>query len=415
MSERALIRIRQESDEIDWLALDDRGNRVGQPTRGTPSDVAERVESRPVTILVPGEAVGIHFAEVPTRKVQRVRQAVPFLLEERLADDIDRLHFAVSVDQKGPVAVAVVDRADMDAWTGTLADAGLSADRILPEFLAVPWQSGTWTVLAEADRIHVRRDRHEGFTAEPELAATLLETLLANPERFPRPDSVRLYLPDTDAESCRHLVDVLKEHDLPVQEDETAHGLLVHAAPALAGGVDLNLAQGPYRYKRETTGWWRPWLPAASVAVAWMVMALAIEFTGYFQLQARADELRSELETHYRRALPDAREFDPAQARLRVRRALEGMASGGDAGTEFFDIFGATARGVADIDDARLNQVAFNGGELDISVLVPDAQKLDAIQQKIASAGPYQVDIQAANNRGERVEGRLKIAPAGGS
>ena len=51
----------------------------------------------------------------------RLRQALPFALEEQVAEDLNLLHFAAGRRApNGEVPAAIVRRQDLDAWLATL-------------------------------------------------------------------------------------------------------------------------------------------------------------------------------------------------------------------------------------------------------------------------------------------------------
>ena len=63
---------------------------------------AALASGRRVIVLVPGSDVLLVQAAVPTRKRERVLQAIPFALEDQLAGDVERLHFAIARRSNGP-------------------------------------------------------------------------------------------------------------------------------------------------------------------------------------------------------------------------------------------------------------------------------------------------------------------------
>jgi len=73
---------------------------------------------RRVVAFVPGVDVRLAMAQVPARQEKRILQAVPYALEDQLAEDVDTLHFAIQFDARGrresdPVPVAITSRARM--------------------------------------------------------------------------------------------------------------------------------------------------------------------------------------------------------------------------------------------------------------------------------------------------------------
>ena len=92
-----------------------------------------------VVAVVPARALSWHQAELPqgvSTSSTRLRAVMEGLLEERLLDDADTLHFALEpvADQGLPFWVAVCDKAWLRASLSLLEAAQCPVSRIVPEF-----------------------------------------------------------------------------------------------------------------------------------------------------------------------------------------------------------------------------------------------------------------------------------------
>ncbi|MDN5872085.1 MAG: type II secretion system protein GspL, partial [Nitrococcus sp.] len=86
---------------IEWIVLDTNGRPEGASRRGTPAEAAAEAAGRQVLGLADGLAVLLSDTVIPSRNGERLRRAVPFALEERLAGDVDSLHFALGRREPG--------------------------------------------------------------------------------------------------------------------------------------------------------------------------------------------------------------------------------------------------------------------------------------------------------------------------
>ena len=151
MADTLLIRLAPDLQGLrDWLLVDLQGQ-VKTPVQSGAPTSAVVSGARRVVVLVPGAEVSLYEARVPGRNRQRVLRAIPFALEEQLADDVEMLHFALG-DSLGAdrYPVAVVERQRMDAWLAQLREAGISAHQWVPDTLALPRTDG-WSLLPEAE------------------------------------------------------------------------------------------------------------------------------------------------------------------------------------------------------------------------------------------------------------------------
>src|SRR5690606_36001790 len=97
-----------------------------------------------VAVVVPAETVALHRPRMPTRRAAELRQAVPFALEERLAEPVEQLHFALGRRDGEEIDVAVVARRDMHGWLRRLDAAPLpQADALYADAQLLPRSTGS--------------------------------------------------------------------------------------------------------------------------------------------------------------------------------------------------------------------------------------------------------------------------------
>src|SRR5699024_743902 len=109
MRETLLIRL-SGGAELTWRIA---GGSTAEPetAAGTLDDVIPKCEARRVVLLVPGTDVLLWKTSVPGVRGQKLRQALPYSLEDDLAQDVDSLHFALGgTTDEGERNVAVVTR-----------------------------------------------------------------------------------------------------------------------------------------------------------------------------------------------------------------------------------------------------------------------------------------------------------------
>src|SRR5580765_6216067 len=84
---------------LEWLLLDNQGALVSQGS-GDPATLEQLVDVKTkqnpddVVLLVPTEHCLAIRCTVPGRTVGQMRRALPFVVEEYLADDIESMHMA---------------------------------------------------------------------------------------------------------------------------------------------------------------------------------------------------------------------------------------------------------------------------------------------------------------------------------
>ena len=154
MAEFLVIRLREDAEQpVSWIAVDDRGTRRGHAGSGTLSEAAREVRDRSVIVLVPASAVPTFSVNLPA-KGARLFTALPFALEDQVADDIEDLHFAPGERHaSGTLSVAVVAKTTLVDWIERLSEAGIHATSIIPENHGLARTPNTASLLIAEDQL----------------------------------------------------------------------------------------------------------------------------------------------------------------------------------------------------------------------------------------------------------------------
>ena len=140
-----------------------------------------------VVAVVPAAMLSWHRVELPkgtSARSPRLRAVLEGVLEDRLLDEPEALHFALQpqVRGSGPVWVAICDRAWLRAAVQALEAAGRPAARIVPEF--APEGEPALHAMGDPQRPVLVLAGSEGVTALP-LSSNALSLLPALPENTP--------------------------------------------------------------------------------------------------------------------------------------------------------------------------------------------------------------------------------------
>ena len=129
-----------------------------------------------LTVLVPAEDVLLLDVARMARSSQQLDQAVPFAIEDQLAAPVEQQHVAwAPANAPGRLRVAVASHERMAAWLTPLRAAGLEADALLPDALALP-ATDLPRALWDGERALLRLDDARGLAIECDTLALLLST-----------------------------------------------------------------------------------------------------------------------------------------------------------------------------------------------------------------------------------------------
>lgn len=245
----------------------------------------------PMQLWVPSERVGLHLIDVPTAPERKWPELIPWLLEDRILQPVDDMHFVIAGrSDGGQLQVLAVSHQDMRDWQRIADNAGVAAQSMVPDYLVLPWEQGRINVGWRDGLCLVRTGLEQGFAASADIAWTMIESLLDSAEISPR---LSISIPDHALvpEHLRELADINDS----VIDWEFAD---IPATP--------NLLSGQYRpsVSQLPSAEWLPTLGLGALALVMLVSYLQIASS---HLQDQVEGLERQLTSDYAKLFPSAK------------------------------------------------------------------------------------------------------------
>ncbi len=389
----ATVIIRPVANGWEWLDPDDMaaGVQSGLPAGGNESSAV------PCTLLLPAEQVFLGSAHIATRNVRQLMQAVPFALEEQLAEDPESLHFAVQrTGSDDAVRVAAVSRKELSHYLDELRSNGLGVDRVVPDVLLLPWNSGEVSVLLDGTRALVRSGGWAGGAIEADLLDSWLPMLIDSAE--PAPEKIILF--STDQASP------VGEWPLPLEARETDHSTLALLARELSR-MDFNLLQAEFAPLGEHSGSVRWKWPAIAAAIA-VVLAALVNFTELQNLRSASARLEQAIESRFHQSFPQVQRLqDPL---IQAERELQRL-HGGSTRTQsdFFHLLSGVVASISAQPDLKLTSLRYRNRQMQLELEAGSIDQLEQLQQAAKSAG-LEARLESARLGTQGVSGTLTLA-----
>ncbi len=408
-----------ETNELCWVLRDDE-RPAGSLFRGVLAEAVKQAAGARVVVLVPGGDVLLASAELPGLNRQRLLRAVPFALEEQLASDVDDMHFALgSRSNGGRIHNAVVAREKIATWLESLRAAGLQADVMLSEVLAVPREAANdaewhWSLLIDGVRCLLRTDSQQGLALDLNNLPVVLRAALDEAgDSLPARLDVKICGDDVFSGSDEHgqLVQICEEAGIEVvlQPQEEEGALL------LARGFDekaaINLLQGDYSRRGQLEKLLRPWRPAMFLLGLWLVVQLGAMGLEYSRLSQQDTEMRAQITAQYREAFPEARKV--VNPRVQMERRLAKLRGSGDGQTDLLGFIGKAGPVLKATPGLKLRSLRYKEDRLDIDLEISSLQTLDKLKQRLADEAGLTVEIVSASSRDGKVESRIALQSGG--
>lgn len=419
MAEFLVIRLGAGEDSLaSWIAVDDNGSRRSPPVTGQLGEAVKDVGNRSVIVLVPAGDTSTLTVDLPARGA-RLRSALPFALEEQVADEIEQLHFAAGKRfSSGRLPVAVVTHEKMADWLGRLDVAGIRAARMIPENHGLAYVPNTLSLLAAEDQIMFNDGAELEFVlqdvrpSDALVAAGVLDDETRSDEDAGKSRHLLVYCEPTDEQLFEHDWTALRHELDSVDINLLPDGVLPRLAVTVASGVGINLLQGQYGEKTDIGAIFRPWRLAAMLLIAVGVLGLAGKAVDYVRLSAEETALKEQFTAEYRKIRPgDSGEImDPSGLVLSIRRGLGGSASAPPVFLPSLQQLAAALQGAA---DTEIQVIAYRAGVVDVRLTAPDVATLDQIRQSVSDSARFTASIQSTDQVGDRVNSRIQIREAG--
>lgn len=339
-------------------------------------------------VLVPGQSV-FTGAVKKTGSGRQFLKAVPYMLEDALADDVDNLHFTLRAEGE-EVSVIAVSHQLMAQWLDWLDDAGLTPWKMLPDFLALPWQPPSWSAMTLDDELLLRTDERRGLTVVAELSEAIVAPLAGD-----------------DVQPVEAYGDVRLPVNCTVTQLAGDTPLSVLAKGALNSSTDL--LHGPYQRQQGGEQPLRRWWPVAAAAAALLVVGLAGKVTQLYRLHQQQQVLVSQIRSDYQRLFPGERLVSAGALRAQLRGKLRRLGHGSGTDAQLLSMLNDLAAGFAKVGKLHPQSLRFdaNQGELRVLATAPDYGSFEAIKQALAAQ--YQVETGGQSSVDDGVSGTLTL------
>ena len=393
---------------VDYLVRDENGmtEAAGRTDARGLAEIVENLapwaeDPARAVILVPVSDVLSASCEVPGRSVAQMRRAVPYAVEEFVADDIDTMQVAcAAVVRNEPVRCLVAPRSSVEDWLAFLAEAGIEPGFMTADAMALLDDGNVVSVLFEDDQALVRASEQMASVDLPNLGEVI--------------DSIAGTMGDAAERPVLRLINAR----LAEVAGLGLEGFEVEEAPVetsvlgfLAGEFDthaVNLLQGDYAVRRRPTGAWSRWRPVAAAAGVWLGAGLAALAAQGFWADYQANRFREQAVDLYRSLYGVDRVAGNPAARM---RRLLGQATGTDE--SFHGLIGQLGMGLADISGQyELRGVSYSPRRgLDADLLVADDGVLERLGASLRRQGlDMEVISTDSAQSGARIGARLRVS-----
>ena len=396
MAHTILLRIDPTATDANWQRVEN-GRLAGSFHQGKLADASRHCSGAQVIVLVPTEEVFIIRLPLPGKNRKKLIKAVPYAVEDQIVDDIENLHFVLSQTAiDGQFIVAAVEQRMMEYWDTSLKAAGIFAETLIPDVLALQDSSESWMVLLESDRALVRSP-FGMFSSDIENLPLMLNNLYQQ-AGDQQPEEVTIY----DCSTASHMT-TLKALCTEIEFNvmECADGSFGVLARYYDPRHSVNLFQGEFNRQQGLTRHLKPWIPAAALFAVWIGWQLVVNITALVNLGYHSDELTQQIGKVYKSAFAGAKlpaaGYERASMEAKLNQILEKQ---GQAAGSLQEILVKTAPILKNVSGVTIDGMRYTNGKLDIDLTVKQSSDVAPLKEKIENQTGWEVKSNASTSKG---------------
>ena len=352
----------------------------------------DNLRATPMQLWVPTERIGFHQVEVPTAPERKWPQLIPWLLEDRILQPVEEMHFVIAGrTDNNQLQVLAVSREDMQHWCRVAENSAVAASSMVPDYLALPWEAGRINVGWREGTVVVRSGPDQGFAASPEIAWAMIDRLIQSAEVAPR---LSISIPDQSLVP-QYLGQTADINDSNIDWEFAD----IPATP--------NLLQGDFKPRSSQTSQ-ASWLPVMGLAALALVLLFAYLQISNNLLGKQVQQLEQQLVSGSSKLFGTGN-INAADVRSLAEQRLsylfaqqQSLRTGAVVGLTALDAL---------MSDCECNLVSMTAGDDKLSLNIDSGSKLKSRALNIPG---YQTSITQQPNRGEDSIVLTLTAKAGG-
>jgi general secretion pathway protein L len=410
----------EHEDTATWSLVNNQGELTSLVTTAPLSDATTISEGHRCIVLLDSSCIHLNHVQLPISNRQKMLRAVPFALEEQIADEVEDFHFVIGKNEPGSgMPVAGIRRDQLEQILEVFDAAGIFPDAIIPDVLCLPGSAEQWCVLQHHERMLVEYDLSYGASIDVENLPLLLQTSLSSGD-LRAPEKILLFRldGDTSAISAQQLRDSLREQsaletDVPEINEVSynTHPLVVFCGHYL-DAMPLNLLQGSYKPKRRNAGKWQRWRLAASLVLIWLGLYLGASVFELNRLQQKNDRLHVQIEQIYKKTFPGSKRI--VNARVQMEQKLDELKDTGGAKDEgLLTLLGEAIGEVSKVTDVTVQSLSFRNNRMDIELTGKGLQSIENLNRFLNQNPKLKAEIVSSTSEKTGVKGNIRIKRAG--
>ena len=349
----------------------------------------------------------VHFnqVELPNKAQRHLRKAVPFLLEEQLAESVDDVFIAVGERNKsGQTPVRAIDLDYMNEINDAFKEAEISLKKVSIDLDNVELDSDAVSVILVGEQVLFVDQENVRWGCNRLDFSWLVQKHLSNEDDEELPVAIPLNVVVNNSQDFQQF-----EQSLPAGRFAANEVLVDSTYQHLAESKEesINLLQGEFEPKVENSPLRKLITKAAVIFAIVFTVNLVYQGSTIFTLSAQADSLEDHKEVLWKQIFP--RRKMPKNANRQIKSRIKAL-SGGKGDDAFLIMLESVTEKITDLSKLYPTNISYDASrnELRLDLIGNEYETLNAYRDTLTNAG-FQVDMNSATQRGEGYSSRFIV------
>lgn len=371
--------------EVSWVYKD--VNNELHMAQGLLTEAAEKAKGYQIAVVLKGEDVLFLNADVPGNNMQRVRQAIPYLLEDSLIDDVDDLHFAIKKYQENNYHVAIINKSYFGQILGELKKYGINPGIVTSDYLLL---DGDGILFSDGERV-LYKSTGISFSVA---STTDVSFNTLEPQKIIQCGTSKQALFDdftaVESESCE------SKPLLCLVENSSVND-------------SVNLLQGEFKETKKWSETGKNWLPVAAVLLVWLSLHGGLFIADYIGYSQKNEALKNQINTIYKKTFPDAKRIVNAKAQMQ-QKLSDLQKRKGQSGRSFSNMLTANAAILSKTKGLEIKSLRYYDGRINLELELASLQVLEKLKMELSKNKGYIVEVKNASSTKNNVTAQLQIS-----
>lgn len=417
-----------EDSVYEWAIFDIAGHQVNS-AKGSDIDslcqvlMQNGIDTIELTILWPVQAAYTTVVDLPGNQARYLTQALPFAVEEQLAQDIDTVHLVAGTKNReyGYPVVCVDKMIFAELFDAFSQHDVLVLKSICIDADALPLNEHDLSILISSEQILLKSKRNASIGLRPGNLIPYLDAIFLGTAEDTHPEgevfSIKVFVEAEELEGAKLLLAEIEQYpSVTVEVEEigiSAFELLCECHVRQLKST-TNLCQGEFRLVDSSGAEWKRWRGIAAILALGFALQLGVFWGKGYHYQQQADAIAAQAVTEYRSVAGGSKSLSPDKLARIIKGKLNQQGQAGASNTGFLDLLGEAGYQFsrsADRKNFKFSSINYNSqrGELVLEMHANSFEQLDTLKKAIVDAG-LTAKISSAVQEKDYFRGRISVS-----